>query len=1350
MTKRWLSLVVVLTLLSTLFTGVAFALASTAPSITAEPATTDPNGAYRVTITSGNTLGAGQTEKIYYSIGTTSPTAAPTTATGTLYEGAFLVSEAGTYYVQATAYLYEGSEVAYASSAVKSFTVAGTATTVKINERAVVLTGSGSATFTATVTPVSKAADVVWSVDATNLVGATTGEYGYKGEEQADGSYKVTVNGRVGSFTVTATVDEKTDTVTALVNKQDVTTFALPSSITVAAGETVEIQGTPTPANATYVGLGATSSDSGIASISSSTVDYATGVNTFIVTGEAKGTTTIAFKSFNYNASSPYYTNGITRNVTVTVTEPTNTAPKPSFDTVDGKVFTEKDAKVAIKGNYDAKKNYLKTQYSTNQGGTWKDYSANESISVPNNGSLTIWAKNVPVTTTSGNPYESDSEIVKATFTSEIAVTGIKLWSKADSTWSGSAINDTTVNLNGAGAIDVYAKVEPENGQSLKTGKYASYAKDPSLTFTSSNTAVAKVEYKKGDTSKQVATVTGVSKGEATITATSVNGKTASFKVTVGDVTPTKIEVDASVEVAVGNYKTVTAKVVDGTGALAFDQTVTWTVVTGTDVASVADGKIVGLKEGTATIQVNSTKYPTLAAVTINVTVTAKPAAVATPEISGKFVDGTAVSDWSTLSKDVTVTIATATDGATIYYTLDGTDPATSSTRIAYAEGGFQLTGNPANGKIRVIAVKDGQNNSAEATKDFTFSIAPTKVTLPATATVAKDATLQLTATVTPENATNKTIVWSLNNTDLATIDVVTGLLTAKKAGVVIVTATVKDTDVKASCTVTITGDEVASVVIIPSELTMNVLDQQQLQFRATLASKTTVGGTWTSSDPTVATVGATSGLVTAKKAGEATITLTYEGQTATAKVTVNADPVDIPVVPATAPTYKETTKTFTGLGKSTLTAVVGNLTPASGNTLEQLFYYYNVKVTPTVASNTALEDEITFVVGKDGAITMNIANLPNESFFFNYTVELEAKTDRTTTSLTVVNGTVTNNVVTITAIPTAINFTAASVADTSLEGGKTATLDFGTIANYADFTATGVAVTATANVSGEGITATAAIDGNGKVTATVEGLVKGEYTVTVTLSASGCTSVTTGAAKVTVTSDKPAPVPVEKAIVVTKGTAYEGIKGVTQLAKADNYVTFDVAGLDEGVTVTSWKSSKPAYVAIDEHGIATLKKAGKAKITATMSDNSKLSIDVNVNKGSFADPADITLQTKPGNKWVDVTAEGITVVPKKSGQKSVPSRLDSTDDGKIVIQKVEFSDGTIASRAGDNPSPIKVKKTSISDGKTTTLTITANGAQFSVVIKVDSGAKDVYLEDIIAEIEEIVEIEEVEEIEAE
>ena len=89
----------------------------------------------------------------------------------------------------------------------------------------------------------------------------------------------------------------------------------------------------------------------------------------------------------------------------------------------------------------------------------------------------------------------------------------------------------------------------------------------------------------------------------------------------------------------------------------------------------------------------------------------------------------------------------------------------------------------------------------------------------------------------------------------------------------------------------------------------------------------------------------------------------------------------------------------------------------------------------------------------------MNIANLPNSDFFVSYKVELTKKGTRVAgAGIAGEVATVDGNVVTITAIPTAINFTAASVADTSLEGGKTATLDFGTIANYADFTATGVA----------------------------------------------------------------------------------------------------------------------------------------------------------------------------------------------------------------------------------------------------------------------------------------------------
>ncbi len=60
-----------------------------------------------------------------------------------------------------------------------------------------------------------------------------------------------------------------------------------------------------------------------------------------------------------------------------------------------------------------------------------------------------------------------------------------------------------------------------------------------------------------------------------------------------------------------------------------------------------------------------------------------------------------------------------------------------------------------------------------------------------------KDGTLQLTATVAPANATNKTVTWSVNDTTIATIDPTTGILTAKANGTVTVTATAADGSTK-------------------------------------------------------------------------------------------------------------------------------------------------------------------------------------------------------------------------------------------------------------------------------------------------------------------------------------------------------------------------------------------------------------------------------------------------------------------------------------------------------------------------------------------------------------------------
>ena len=63
--------------------------------------------------------------------------------------------------------------------------------------------------------------------------------------------------------------------------------------------------------------------------------------------------------------------------------------------------------------------------------------------------------------------------------------------------------------------------------------------------------------------------------------------------------------------------------------------------------------------------------------------------------------------------------------------------------------------------------------------------------------------TQTLTATVTPSNATNKSVTWSSNNTSVATVSS-SGVVTAKAAGSTTITVTTNDGGKKATCSVTV------------------------------------------------------------------------------------------------------------------------------------------------------------------------------------------------------------------------------------------------------------------------------------------------------------------------------------------------------------------------------------------------------------------------------------------------------------------------------------------------------------------------------------------------------------------
>ena len=130
-----------------------------------------------------------------------------------------------------------------------------------------------------------------------------------------------------------------------------------------------------------------------------------------------------------------------------------------------------------------------------------------------------------------------------------------------------------------------------------------------------------------------------------------------------------------------------------------------------------------------------------------------------------------------------------------------------------------------------------------------------------------------LKAAVKPENATNQTILWSSNQESVATVSN-TGEITAVAEGTAAITAQTEDGKWPAICTVTVEKDYVTGVTITPAgPESLPVGTSRQLSAAVTYAHNTGAQGvTWSSTDPTVATVSST-GLVTAVKEGTAAIT---------------------------------------------------------------------------------------------------------------------------------------------------------------------------------------------------------------------------------------------------------------------------------------------------------------------------------------------------------------------------------------------------------------------------------------------------------------------------------------------
>lgn len=175
-----------------------------------------------------------------------------------------------------------------------------------------------------------------------------------------------------------------------------------------------------------------------------------------------------------------------------------------------------------------------------------------------------------------------------------------------------------------------------------------------------------------------------------------------------------------------------------------------------------------------------------------------------------------------------------------------------------------------------------------------------TSVTLSKTElSLVKGTSESITATVAPEDATVKDLVWASSDAAVATVEA--GNITAVGVGTATITATATDASgANASCVVTVTPDIilVSAIELSDAYLSLTKTDVYTLTAIVTPEDATDISVIWESSDESVATVDV-DGNVTALLSGVAIITATANdesGVSASCEVTVNDPVIDLEI----------------------------------------------------------------------------------------------------------------------------------------------------------------------------------------------------------------------------------------------------------------------------------------------------------------------------------------------------------------------------------------------------------------------------------------------------------------------
>lgn len=382
-----------------------------------------------------------------------------------------------------------------------------------------------------------------------------------------------------------------------------------------------------------------------------------------------------------------------------------------------------------------------------------------------------------------------------------------------------------------------------------------STATNKTLTFSSSNTAVATI------TDKGV--ITAVGAGTTTIVA-AANDNTSivdSYELTVDALVPvTQINVTGRASMAVGETETFTATVLP---ADASNKNVTWSS-SNTNVATVDQkGNVTVVSSGTVIITATS---------------------VADTNVYGSFVVGieNVPVTWITLTGKTGMVYK---ETAYIGYTITPSNASnkkllwtSSNTSVATVDQNGKVTASKKTAGTTIItaAAQDGSGVKATLTLSVSKSVINVQsVTVTGRTLIGVGETIQATATVAPSNAHNQVLYWVSDNPSVANVDQ-TGKVTAYSAGSAMISAIATDgTLVRGGYVVTVKNDYVKVTTVNASgktELYPKAVSYSAYEIYPVNADDKTVS--WTSSNPAVATVNQY-GVVTALTVGTTVITAT-------------------------------------------------------------------------------------------------------------------------------------------------------------------------------------------------------------------------------------------------------------------------------------------------------------------------------------------------------------------------------------------------------------------------------------------------------------------------------------------